>query len=97
MSDLKSLLQEKIKENRPKLSTITIFIYLIKSCEIMTELLIIVSVFNVYFQEIKLIFCSVFIQFHNLKIDIENRDDNKKFSHNFTGFYKIDDEDSDSD
>ena len=29
------------------------------------------------------------------KIDIENRDDNKKFSHNFTGFYKIDNEDSD--
>ena len=36
-------------------------------------------------------------KFNFLKIDIENRDDNKKFSHNFTGFYKIDDEDSDSD
>ena len=36
-------------------------------------------------------------KFNFLKIDIENRDDNKKFSHNFTGFFKIDDEDSDSD
>ena len=35
-------------------------------------------------------------KFNFLKIDIENRDDNKKFSHNFTGFYQID-EDSDSD
>ena len=34
-------------------------------------------------------------KFNFLKIDIENRDDNKKFSHNFTGFYKIDNEDSD--
>ena len=36
-------------------------------------------------------------KFNFLKIDIENRDDNRKFSHNFTGFYQIDDEDSDSD
>ena len=34
-------------------------------------------------------------KFNFLKIDVENRDDNKKFSHNFTGFYKIDNEDSD--
>ena len=32
-------------------------------------------------------------KFNFLKIDIENRDDNKKFSHNFTGFYKIEDGD----
>ena len=36
-------------------------------------------------------------KFNFLKIDIENRDDNKKFIHNFTGFYKIGDEDGDSD
>ena len=34
-------------------------------------------------------------KFNFLKIDIENRDDDKKFSHNFTGFYKIGNEDSD--
>ena len=34
-------------------------------------------------------------KFNFLKIDIENRDDNRKFSHNFTGFYQIEDEDSD--
>ena len=34
-------------------------------------------------------------KFNFLKIDIENRDDNKKFSLNFTGFYQIEDEDSD--
>ena len=34
-------------------------------------------------------------KFNFLKIDIENRDDNKKFSHNFIGFYQIEDEDSD--
>ena len=34
-------------------------------------------------------------KFNFLKIDIENRDDNKKFSHNFAGFYKIDNEDGD--
>ena len=34
-------------------------------------------------------------KFNFLKIDIENRDDNKKFSHNFTGFYRVDNEDSD--
>ena len=36
-------------------------------------------------------------KFNFLKIDIENRNDNKKFSHNFTGFYKIEDQDGDSD
>lgn len=35
-------------------------------------------------------------KFNFLKLDIENRDDNKKFSHNFTSMYKIND-DSDSD
>ena len=34
-------------------------------------------------------------KFNFLKIDIENRDDNKKFSHNFTHFYEIKNEDSD--
>jgi hypothetical protein len=34
--------------------------------------------------------------FHFLKIDCETRSENKRFSHNFTGFYKIND-DSDSD
>ena len=34
-------------------------------------------------------------KFNFLKIDIENRDDNKKFRLNFTGFYQIEDEDSD--
>ena len=34
-------------------------------------------------------------KFNFLKIDIENRDDNKKFSHNFTGFYRVDNQDSD--
>ena len=34
-------------------------------------------------------------KFNFLKIDIENRDENKKFSHNFTGFYDIEEEDSD--
>ena len=34
-------------------------------------------------------------KFNFLKIDIENRDDHKKFSHNFTDFYKIENEDSD--
>ena len=33
-------------------------------------------------------------KFNFLKIDIENRDDNRKFSHNFIDFYKIDHEDS---
>ena len=31
------------------------------------------------------------------RICVIRRDDNKKFSHNFRGFNKIDDEDSDSD
>jgi hypothetical protein len=35
-------------------------------------------------------------RFHFLKIDCETRSENKRFSHNFTGFYKIND-DSDSD
>jgi hypothetical protein len=35
-------------------------------------------------------------KFDFLKIDVCTRDDNKRFSHNFTGFYKISDE-SDSD
>ena len=30
-------------------------------------------------------------KFNFLKIDIEEPDDNKRFSHNFTGFYQIDD------
>ena len=34
-------------------------------------------------------------KFNFLKIDIENRDDNKKFRLNFTGFHQIEDEDSD--
>ena len=33
-------------------------------------------------------------KFSFLKIDIENRDDNRKFSHNFIDFYKIENEDS---
>ena len=33
-------------------------------------------------------------KFNFLKIDIENRDDNRKFSHNFIDFYKIENEDS---
>ena len=33
-------------------------------------------------------------KFNFLKIDIENRDDNRKFSHNFIDFYKIGNEDS---
>ena len=33
-------------------------------------------------------------KFDFLKIDIENRDDNRKFSHNFIDFYKIENEDS---
>jgi hypothetical protein len=35
-------------------------------------------------------------RFHFLKIDCETRSKNKRFSHNFTGFYKIND-DSDGD
>jgi hypothetical protein len=31
--------------------------------------------------------------FNFLKIAVEERDDNKRFSHNFTGFYKISDDD----
>jgi hypothetical protein len=34
--------------------------------------------------------------FHFMKISVEERDENKRFSHNFTGFYKISDE-TDSD
>ena len=34
-------------------------------------------------------------KYNFLKIDIENKDDNKKFSLNFTGFHQIEDEDSD--
>ena len=33
-------------------------------------------------------------KFNFLKIAVEERDDNKRFSHNFTSFYKISDEDS---
>ena len=33
-------------------------------------------------------------KFNFLKIGIENRDDNRKFSHNFIDFYKIENEDS---
>jgi cytochrome oxidase Cu insertion factor (SCO1/SenC/PrrC family) len=35
-------------------------------------------------------------KFDFLKISVDERNDNKRFSHNFTGFYKIND-DSDSD
>lgn len=35
-------------------------------------------------------------KFNFLKIDIENRDDNQKLFHNFTGFYEVGDEDEDS-
>jgi hypothetical protein len=34
-------------------------------------------------------------KFHFLKISVDTRSDNKRFSHNFTGFYKINDESDD--
>jgi hypothetical protein len=36
-------------------------------------------------------------KFHFLKISVEERNENKIFSHNFTGFYKIKNDESDSD
>ena len=94
MSDLKSLLQEKIKENRPNLGPSSIFplpfnfLYKFESIEM-----------YVFIEDCPKfgLFSFIFSCNSNFRSDIENRDDNKKFSHNFTGFYKIDDEDSDSD
>jgi cytochrome oxidase Cu insertion factor (SCO1/SenC/PrrC family) len=34
-------------------------------------------------------------KFDFLKISVDERNDNKRFSHNFTGFYKINDESDD--
>jgi hypothetical protein len=35
-------------------------------------------------------------KFNFLKIAVEERDDDRRFSHNFTSFYKISDEDDDN-